>query len=106
MERSYMYVFVREDLSSPQQIVQSSHASARIGELFHSDTNIVLIGVRNEDHLKTVAGHLECSEIQYHMFYEPDIDGYTAIALEPLMGEKRKPMKKYQTLKESPLLSR
>jgi hypothetical protein len=41
MERSYMYVFVREDLSSPQQIVQSSHASARIGELFHSDTNIV-----------------------------------------------------------------
>lgn len=99
MERQYMYVWVREDLSAPQQIVQSSHASARIGELYHSDTNIVLIGVDNENSLKQISCLLEDHEINSHMFFEPDIDQFTAIASEPLTGDRRKPLRKFKLLK-------
>ena len=98
MERQYMYVFVRRDLSPPQQIVQAAHASAMIGDKFHGDTNIVLFGSKGEDELLGCADYLNQHDIKYHMFFEPDIDQYTAIATQPLLGDSRKPMRKFNLL--------
>jgi hypothetical protein len=33
------------------------------------------------------------------MFYETDIEGHTAIATEPLVGEQRIPMQRFSTMK-------
>lgn len=99
MERQYMYLFVRRDLSMPQQIVQASHASACIGQEFHADTNIVLLDCEHEIHLKDIAEHLESHKVSFTIFYEPDVDQYTSIATEPLCGAKRNCMKKYQLYK-------
>jgi hypothetical protein len=98
MERQYMYVFVREDLSPPQQIVQAAHASALIGEQYHANTNIVLFGSSSEDELKHHAQYLESHDIEFEMFYEPDISQYTAIATQPLVGVSRKPLRKFKLL--------
>ena len=97
--RQYMYVFVRRDLSLPQQIVQASHASAKIGEDYHSDTNIVLFDSTNELSLKETADYLKHNEIKFNMFYEPDVDEFTSIATEPLLGDKRKLLNKFRLYK-------
>ena len=96
--RQYMYMFVREDLSPSQQIVQAAHASALIGETYHADTNIVLFGSKSEADLKSHADHLSRHGIEFEMFFEPDINQYTAIATQPLVGDSRKPMRKFKLL--------
>lgn len=98
-QRQYMYVFVRTDLSVPQQIIQSSHASACIGEKYHSDTNIVLFGTENEESLKKMMKYMERHDIDYHPFYEPDISSFTSIASEPISGSKRNCFKNFKLLK-------
>ena len=101
METPYMYLFVREDLSVPQQIVQTSHA---VNFLNHAhphnhDSHFVLCGTKSEDELIRVSEDLMMSDIKFQMFFELDINGYTAIATVPLKGNERKPMKRYNTLK-------
>lgn len=97
-DTDYMYLFIRKDLSPPQMIVQASHAAAKIGEQYHGGTSIVLCGAENEDHLRVIADYLDQHDIAHHAFYEPDIDGHTAIATQPLTGKLRNPMKKFQLL--------
>ena len=98
-ERQYMYLFTRQDLPFPQQIVQTAHAAAYIGERYHADTNIVLCGCSDEIKLKDIASYLDQNGIQHECFYEPDIDAYTAIATQPLIGESRKPMRKFRLMR-------
>ena len=98
MENYYMYVFVKEDLSHPQQIVQAAHAAAKIGEKYHGDTYIVLCGAKNEEHLDAISQHLERHSIDHELFFEPDIDGYTTIATAPLKGNERQPLRKFKLL--------
>ena len=93
-----MYIFIRSDLSLPQQIVQSSHASAIIGEKYHSNTSIVLISCKDEDHLKSTAQYLQDHQIKFEIFYEPDVNEFTSIATEPLIGESRKNLKKFKLM--------
>jgi hypothetical protein len=97
-DTDYMYIFIREDISPPQQIVQASHASAIIGEKYHGDTSIVLCGAKNEEHLDVIASYLEQKGIDHAMFYEPDISACTAIATQPLSGKARSPLKKFELL--------
>lgn len=50
----YMYLFIREDLSIPQQIVQTAHAVDELGKRVpgSAQTNhMVLFGVPDESHL-------------------------------------------------------
>jgi hypothetical protein len=93
-----MYLFVRSDLSAPQQIVQTAHAVDEIGMRYKSDgTNyMVLCGATNEEHLLTIAECLDKNEIDYEMFFEPDIGAHTAIATRPLRGTERAPLKKFR----------
>ena len=97
-ERQYMYLFTRQDLPLPQQIVQTAHAAAYIGERYHADTNIVLCGCPDEVKLKDIADYLASKNIEHECFYEPDIDAYTAIATQPLVGDLRKPMRKFRLM--------
>ena len=102
MEHPYMYIFIREDLSKPQQIVQASHAAHEAGHDFgkaDGSTHIVLIGLPSQSKLLQTAEHLSTHDIPFKMFYEPDDDaGYTAIATQPLCGDQRKPLRKFRLL--------
>jgi len=94
-EREYMYVFVRQDLSIPQQIVQASHVCAYVGSSFHPDTSIVLLECPNINYLKYIADYMSENSIKFRMFYETDISEHTAIASEPISGEDRKIFRKF-----------
>lgn len=53
-DNPYMYLFIREDLSIPQQIVQTAHAVDELGKRIKgtAQTNhMVLFGVPDEAHL-------------------------------------------------------
>ena len=70
--RPYTYVFIRTDLSYAQQIVQASHATLEAGFKFEQPEEI-----SSENN------------IEHEMFYEPDIEQYTAIATRAMYGEER-----------------
>lgn len=95
----YMYIFVRKDLTMPQQIVQASHAALEAGFVYDQptgSTHIVLIGVKNQAELIKVGNRLTSCNIDHQKFFEPDYDtGYTAIATRPLFGAEREPLKRY-----------
>jgi hypothetical protein len=97
----YIYMFVRGDLSHPQQIVQTAHAVDEIGKRHKSDgtSYMVLCEAKDEDDLFDISMFLARNNIDHHTFHEPDIDGYTAIATQPLRGTARKPMRRFQLKK-------
>jgi hypothetical protein len=102
---SYCYIFVRRDLSHPQQVVQASHAcieAARSG-LIPKDAqhpHLVVLGIDNEDKLSKIFEKLDLLGIQYKYFIEPDRDNeLTSIVTEPICGDLRKHFRKFQLLK-------
>lgn len=97
----YMYLFVRQDLSMPQQIVQAAHA---VDELTircpsEGENRMVLCGADNERMLKNIALYLDSEFIDYEMFHESDIGEYTAIATKPLRGSERRAMRRFNIMK-------
>ena len=99
METPYTYLIVRKDITVPQQIVQSAHASLDAGYAFGKHSHLVCCGVESENSLTSVAQYLDTNNILYKMFYEPDNKlGYTAICTEPLRGDNRNPMRKFRLL--------
>lgn len=96
METPYTYLFIRKDLTIPQQIVQSAHAAACAGYAFGEHSHLICFGIDSQDDLIKAAQHLERHGIRFEMFFEPDYQtGHTAICTEPLQGERRKPMKRF-----------
>jgi len=84
---SYIYTFIREDLSHEQKIVQIGHACYEAGKQFGGDgiSNLVLLSARNEDDLKHIAMKLEIRGIDFYVFHEPDDEmGYSAICTRPI----------------------
>ena len=101
METPYTYLFIRRDLSGPQQIVQSAHAALNAGKRFGSHSHLVLIDTSSEQELFRTASHLNDHEIEFEMFHEPDHDtGYTAICTQPLTGDQRKPLRRFKLMQE------
>lgn len=104
IQTPYIYLFVRTDLSIPQQIVQTAHAVDELNRRHehkntHNTTNhMVLCGAHSSDELFGISEHLQSHGIAHEMFYEPDIDGHTAIATEPLVGSNRLPLKRFRLL--------
>lgn len=99
MSSPYTYLFIREDLTKPQQIVQTAHAAHEAGETFGEHSHMALMGANDEQTLLKIAEHLDRNDIRFKMFFEPDIDSYTAIATEPLTGDRRKPLRRFSLLK-------
>lgn len=97
----YMYLFVRNDLTAAQQIVQTAHAVDDLNKMHPHDPGnyMVLCGVNQEADLLSISEYLSFEGIKHSLFYEPDIESYTAIATKPLIGSERKPMKRFQLMK-------
>jgi len=100
----YSYVFVRTDLTVPQQIVQAGHVCMWVGSEIgpqEGAVNFVLSPAKCEVELEEIAMHLEMHGIKYKIFKEtmPEIAGHTAICTFPLVGDQRKPLKKFQLMR-------
>ena len=88
---SKMYVVVRQDIDLGYQIPQSIHAKDKFTHDFpecehrwYNDSNtIVVLGIENEDELLKLAGLSRLEGLRFSIFFEPDINEYTAIAIEP-----------------------
>jgi hypothetical protein len=97
-------VFVRKDLSIPQQVVQTSHACIEVSRNYltpeATHPHLVVLSVENEEQLKQYAEKMKKAGIQYREFIEPDIGNqWTAVASEPLTGDRRKHFSNYRLLR-------
>ena len=99
MPEKYIYVFVRQDISLPQQLVQSNHASILLSQThkIEGTPNLILIGVRDICELENVRYRLLGSGYDFVMWSEPDYDmGETAIATVPLDQSQRMIFSQYR----------
>ena len=93
---SYIYTFIREDLSPEQKIVQLGHACHEAGKLLNKDehediSSMVLLSARDETDLRNIAKRIDCAGIDFHIFYEPDYStGYTAICTRPIITDRER----------------
>ena len=105
----YVYVFVRKNLSHPQQIVQACHAVAEVTRYCPPPDgvipNLVLLGVNDESRLFKCQSKLDKANIRYKVFFEPDINQFTALATEPVSGETRQHFRNYTLLSSEPVLA-
>jgi hypothetical protein len=96
---------VREDLSPPQQAVQSCHACIEATSAFAlgnlaDHPSVIICGVRDEQQLHKVRRYLIDSGIRHVHFYETDLDDeLTALATEPVHGDRRRLFRKFQLLR-------
>jgi len=98
---SYIYCFIREDISPEQKIVQLGHACHEAGKLlspaeFKEPSTMILLSARNEDDLKMISRKIDCAGIDHSMFYEPDPMlngrpmGYSAICTRPIFADRER----------------
>lgn len=103
MTDSYIYTFIRNDLSPEQRIVQIGHACYEAGKRFEDVgiSNLVLLHAENEMELEDIAYQLDMRGIDYYMFYEPDYGtGHTAICTRPITeNRERKIFKTFELFK-------
>jgi hypothetical protein len=101
-------VFVRNDLTLPQQAVQACHAAieaARHGLFPPGDEHphLVLCGIRSEIALQSVLLRLQRLQIRHQPFLEPDLgDQLTAVCTEPVRDERRRGLRGYTLLRGPP----
>jgi hypothetical protein len=100
---AYMYILVRNDLSTPQKAVQTGHAILESTRNFiKSDDDhpsIILCTVKSEHKLLSCAEELKEKGIDFQIFREPDIGHQaTALASKPLIGKDRKAFSRFQLL--------
>lgn len=86
---SYIYTFIRKDLSPEQRIIQIGHACYEAGKKFRDDngtSSLILLSAENEGDLKSIADQLGRRGIDFYIFYEPDFGpmGYSALCTEPI----------------------
>ena len=98
----YVYLFIRNDLSAPQQIVQTAHAVDELNKHCPSGSvvyHMVLFGVEGHDELQGISRWLEEKGVHHHMFFEPDVMQHTSIATRALKGSERNIMRKFKLKK-------
>lgn len=86
-----MYVIVRQDLSRAYQIPQSIHAKdefthkyPKIEKKWHEESNtLAVLGVEDKEELLELVGKIHVAKLKFALFFEPDIDEHTAVAVEP-----------------------
>ncbi len=104
-EDEYVYVFVRQDLSPEQQLVQSAHATLVLGHKLAkrkdvSELYFAVIGIPQLCDFVDVLKTLKTHGTKYVVFYEPDQGNtITAIATMPVKKTKRGILLNYKRLK-------
>jgi hypothetical protein len=106
-EKGYVYIFVRQDMSISQQLVQAVHAAHESG-LAHQTpqhpSSVILFGTKNQEDLEKCLDKYK-KELNCYPFYEPYKNiGLTAFATEPISEDQRKLFKQYQLWKPQELL--
>ena len=125
MGETYVYAFIRQDLSLEDQMVQLGHACLEAGQAFYrpasglkSDAeglgegapdvaNLIVFGVADFIQLERARMKMQANDIRHHAFFEPDpgadgaSKGWTAFATEPVTGERRKVFRNYKLWKAS-----
>jgi hypothetical protein len=96
-------VLVRTDLPPGQIAVQASHAAVEAARRFlppDSDhPHLVLCGVPSAARLLAAADYLFRRSVRHALFREPDRDNEpTALATEPLAGDRRRPLDRFRCL--------
>lgn len=97
-----IYVFLREDLSNPQKIVQACHSIYEIGKDFREEVppHVIVIGVRNQTALIKAMDEVQYLGVKIREFREPDIGNeLTSFSTEPLTDHSL--MKKFKIIKDS-----
>jgi hypothetical protein len=85
--------------------VQSCHAAIECAKKFDLEKlpdhpSVIILGIKDEAKLFQVKNYLLSQDIDYCPFHEADLDNQlTALATEPIVGEKRKLFKKFQLLR-------
>lgn len=100
----YVYVFVRQDLSKEQQLVQAAHATLVLGNKLKShdpsELYFTVIGIPQLIDFRKVMNDLNAHGTKYETFYEPDQGGtLTAIATHPIRKDKRGNLREYKLLR-------
>jgi len=93
---SYIYTFIREDISPAQKIVQLGHACHEAGKLLdhseHKDvSSLVLLSAEDEDDLLQIAEWIDRAGIEFSIFHEPDNGmGHSAICTRPVSSARER----------------
>ena len=106
-----MYVLVRTDLPVLQIAVQSVHAAIEATRNFlladSEHPHLVLCGVPSAQRLLAAADYLFLRGVRHTLFREPDRNNEpTALATEPLCGERRAVLDRFRCLTSNDFLSR
>ena len=101
-------MFVRRDLSIPQQVVQACHAAIEAAPLLSPEDDhphLVVLGVKSELQLRNALARLTRHGIRCKPFYEDDLGNQlTSFATEPISGDSRQLFKSYQCLRDDSLV--
>ena len=101
-EKGHCYIFVRQDLSIAQQMVQGQHAAMLLGSQLsveEASSNLVLVGTRDKYNLFEVVDLLGTHRIAHILWFEDDHGtGLTAVATFPLRGKERAPLLVFRLL--------
>lgn len=100
---AYMYVLVRNDLSTAQQAVQACHAAIESSRKYLNDgdehPSVILCSIKSEGKLLAYSQKFNDQGVEHVVFREPDIgDQATALASRPLIGKDRQAFSKFQLL--------
>lgn len=91
---SYIYTFIRQDISPEQRIVQIGHACYEAGKMFRDDlgiSSLILLSAKDEADIKLIGRKLDRRGIDYYAFFEPDEGmGYSAICTRPVTDERER----------------
>lgn len=103
-------MLVRLDLPAAQIAVQAVHAALDASRQFlppdAEHPHLVLCGVASQERLLAAADHLFRRDIRYALFREPDrANEATALATEPLHGERRRSLERYRCLRREDFLA-
>lgn len=101
--KNYMYIFVREDLSGPQRVVQACHAAIEASAFYHLDDlehpSVIILGVKDEQELEQVEKELPYF-FHYEVFKEPHWDHQkTSLAVFPVREDYREWFAKFKLLR-------
>lgn len=98
--KGHSYLIIRNDLPDAQKTIQASHAALELGrteDIVHP--SLVAVKVRNEKKLKSTMEKLLDAGVSIKIFRDNLFnEEITAICTEPLFGEERSTLAKYQLL--------
>ena len=99
-QKTYSYLFLREDISLSQQIVQASHAALETGlrdnKKYSQTSSIIIFQIPDEETLKQELSYIQSLGIECASFFEPYQNmGITSFATLPITEDKRHYFKHY-----------